>query len=521
MRSPLGRRPSRIAVMICSSVQPPIPVALSGVMFVAYTVPKGPSNFLPPALGWPLGSVWQPQPPAAPKMYLPRVTSAGSAATAAPAHQVTRQVARRSRRTAVILTQSGRHRFPLPSRLSRRLAAVGGVVLLLVPEHPGCLHGLARELAHIGRRSRGTHEQLLVVTEDTLPDRRSTRSRDGHEPVVHAHEHGAVATEPQPHPAIAEGDARRSYAHLDGGARVGALRHGSPDPAAIHPDPHGLVLAASFGGQEEDLGERGHADGVATSCPERGTDARGGANAVALVELGAKVGRLPRRIALLVRLGLARERHHRRGQLPRLGHRRKETQAEHHPEDKPGQSTRAQCHGILHLLSSRPAGWPLLAHEQGLARHDSSSRPSTMSRNCLRMRAVAPQMTSSTVTVKKWTGCGVPSRSQSSVRKMFGSRSVSRGTSSTRSISRPSAWNFTSRVTIPTTGVMMNGVARVAVSSRSPSTSTASGGSLISSHASRKAVSTREPSRSSTMPPGNENCPLWCGTSADFLVKSM
>src|SRR5882672_1789404 len=346
MRSPLGRRPSRIAVMICSSVQPPIPVALSGVMFVAYTVPKGPSNFLPPALGWPLGSLWQPQPPAAPKMNLPRVISDGSAAKAAPAHQVTRQVTRRSRRTAAILTQSPRHRFPLPSRLSRRLAAVGGVILLLVPEHPGCLHGLARELADIGRRPRRTHEELLVVTEDTLPGRRGARAHDGHQPVVHAHERGAVATEPQPHPAVAEGDARRPYAHLDGRPRVGTLRHGGPDPSAIHPDPHGLVLAASFGGQEEDLGQRGHADGVAASRPQRGTDTRGGANAVALAELGAKLGRLPRRLALLVRLGLARERHHRRGQLPRLGHRRRETRAEHQPEGKSGQSTRAQCHGF-------------------------------------------------------------------------------------------------------------------------------------------------------------------------------
>src|SRR5436190_2079872 len=192
MRSPLGRRPSRIAVMICSSVQPPIPVVLSGVMFVAYTVPKGPSNFLPPALGWPLGSVWQPQPPAAPKMYLPRVTSAGSAAKAAPAHQVTRQVTRRSRRTAVILTQSPRHRFPLPSRLSWRLAAVGGVILFLVPEHPGCLHGLARKLPNIGRRPRRTDEQLLVVTQDTLTGRRGARRHDGDEPVVHAHEPGPL-----------------------------------------------------------------------------------------------------------------------------------------------------------------------------------------------------------------------------------------------------------------------------------------------------------------------------------------
>jgi hypothetical protein len=56
-RSPLGRRPDRIPVMICSSVQPPIPVSRSGVMLAAYTVPKGPSNFLPPAFAAPLASV--------------------------------------------------------------------------------------------------------------------------------------------------------------------------------------------------------------------------------------------------------------------------------------------------------------------------------------------------------------------------------------------------------------------------------------------------------------------------------
>ncbi len=57
IRSPLGRRPRRIAVMICSSVQPPMPVFVSGVMLLAYTVPKGPSYFRPPALTTPLGSV--------------------------------------------------------------------------------------------------------------------------------------------------------------------------------------------------------------------------------------------------------------------------------------------------------------------------------------------------------------------------------------------------------------------------------------------------------------------------------
>ena len=84
----------------------------------------------------------------------------------------------------------------------------------------------------------------------------------------------------------------------------------------------------------------------------------------------------------------------------------------------------------------------------------------------------------------------------------------SSGTSITRSISRPSALNWTSPRMMPTTGVMTKGVARVAVSSSSPSTSTASAGMRTSSQASRSAVSTREASRSSQIPPGKENWPL-------------
>ena len=71
-RSPFGRRPSRVAVMICSSVHLPIPVVGSGVMFEAYTVPNGPSYLRPPALRGCFGAVWQPQPAAAPNTYLPR-----------------------------------------------------------------------------------------------------------------------------------------------------------------------------------------------------------------------------------------------------------------------------------------------------------------------------------------------------------------------------------------------------------------------------------------------------------------
>jgi len=71
-RSPFGRRPARVAVMICSSVHLPMPAEGSGVILDEDTVPKGPSYSRPPALSACLGAVWQPQPAAAPKMYFPR-----------------------------------------------------------------------------------------------------------------------------------------------------------------------------------------------------------------------------------------------------------------------------------------------------------------------------------------------------------------------------------------------------------------------------------------------------------------
>ena len=60
--------------MIWSSVQPPIPVCRSGVMFVEYTVPNGPSYLRPPLFRGLSFSVWHPQPPVAPNTYFPRAT---------------------------------------------------------------------------------------------------------------------------------------------------------------------------------------------------------------------------------------------------------------------------------------------------------------------------------------------------------------------------------------------------------------------------------------------------------------
>src|SRR5262245_38708456 len=124
MRSPLGRLPSRMAVMICSSVQPPIPVLMSGVMLLEYTLPNGASYFLPPAFAGPFGTVWQPQPPVAPKMYFPRAISSGVAAKAGAAKSG-RSSSAQPARAAMALLQTRHHtsRFrPLPQR---GLAAVG------------------------------------------------------------------------------------------------------------------------------------------------------------------------------------------------------------------------------------------------------------------------------------------------------------------------------------------------------------------------------------------------------------
>ena len=48
MTDPSGRIPSRIAFASCSSVQRPIPVSLSGVMFEATALKPFSSNTIPP-----------------------------------------------------------------------------------------------------------------------------------------------------------------------------------------------------------------------------------------------------------------------------------------------------------------------------------------------------------------------------------------------------------------------------------------------------------------------------------------
>src|SRR5580765_705857 len=110
-RSPLGRRPDRMAVMIWSSVHLPMHVSGSGVILVAYTVPKGPSYFRPPAFSAVAalsGSVWHPQPAATPKTYLPRaISSFDGGAVCAPAGTAPARAAR---------TTTPRHTRPAESR---------------------------------------------------------------------------------------------------------------------------------------------------------------------------------------------------------------------------------------------------------------------------------------------------------------------------------------------------------------------------------------------------------------------
>src|SRR3970282_259563 len=77
---------------------------------VAHPVPTPPPYSRPPALAGPLGSVWQPHPPVAPKTYLPRAISAGDAARAGLAAD--RSTAGASVPMALLQTPPARNRFP-------------------------------------------------------------------------------------------------------------------------------------------------------------------------------------------------------------------------------------------------------------------------------------------------------------------------------------------------------------------------------------------------------------------------
>src|SRR5947207_2734012 len=100
-------------------------------MLLEYTVPKGPSNRRPPALIGPsrlvvpslTRSVWQPQPPVAPKTYLPRAMSAALGCASARNEQVTdsantttrgsrRRKGRPARRMIEVRTTEGARWFP-------------------------------------------------------------------------------------------------------------------------------------------------------------------------------------------------------------------------------------------------------------------------------------------------------------------------------------------------------------------------------------------------------------------------
>src|SRR5215472_13860502 len=96
-------------------------------MLAAYTVPKGPVNFLPPAFTGPLGTVWQPQPAAAPNTALPRAISAGSAAPATPVEKSNTHA-----------TTTNRIMSPLLTRLAvSSFHRSGGRVFVSRPAGPG------------------------------------------------------------------------------------------------------------------------------------------------------------------------------------------------------------------------------------------------------------------------------------------------------------------------------------------------------------------------------------------------
>src|SRR5581483_2676413 len=90
--------PFRIAASNCSSLQMPMPVSGSGVMFGATILPKGVSIGRPPANGWLLpGTVWQLAQSETIVRYRPRSICVNSWGSASPA----RQAALEKRRTAM------------------------------------------------------------------------------------------------------------------------------------------------------------------------------------------------------------------------------------------------------------------------------------------------------------------------------------------------------------------------------------------------------------------------------------
>src|SRR5215471_10758641 len=344
MRSPLGRRPRRMAVMICASVQLPIPAFGSGVMLLEYTVPNGPSYLRPPALRTPFGSVWQPQPPVAPKTYLPRASWSGSAARASIAEPRRSRIANSIVITVTLQTSVSPRRFPR-SALGL-LPAIRDVVLLLVPERPVVLRHIAREGAIRRRRARRRHQHLLRLGQAPLPGRGGIGAPDHGEPVMGPHENGAVAVQPEAYPAVTHRHARRPREHLDGRLGVRSRRDGDPQPASIEPRAHGLRLGCARGRRhEKHLRQGGEPDGVASHRAQGCAHAGAGTNAVPHLELVAQVDGVPLAVAPFVPVRLAAESDHGRGQLARLRQRPRRSDGEEEDE-QPGREPCAHDHDL-------------------------------------------------------------------------------------------------------------------------------------------------------------------------------
>src|SRR5437870_6180883 len=216
-------------------------------------------------------------------MYFPRATSSGVAAIAGAAESRSSNAPAAMIPMAFVqtrtVTESSNH------STQWRLAAVGDVVLLLVPEHPQPLSLLACDLAVLGGWTRGGHEHFLQLGQAPLPRPGLARATDHGQAVVGAHDHRAVPVETEAHAAIAHGDTCRSCDHLDGRLRMDTRRHGHPEPPTI--ESQGDRAPRTQRRQNEDLRQRRKPDGVAAARSERGPHGWTRSHSVAHAELVA------------------------------------------------------------------------------------------------------------------------------------------------------------------------------------------------------------------------------------------
>src|SRR4029079_11626062 len=242
-------------------------------------------------------------------------------------------------------------RLNRPSGLGGRAAVAAGHVLVRVPAHPRRRQRIDREGDRRGRRPGRRHRELLWTGQGALP--LLVRPRAHHAAVVRLYQEGAVRAPADPDARAAHGDDGRPGAHLDLGGRGAARHHRHPEPAAVEPDARRAGLGPRLAAQNRDLGAGDDPQGLAARGANRDPAAQLGAEAVALVDVGAKGRGHPRGRVLTVELCHPPERDELGRQLARLRARGRHRRG--NEEDHPSQDGRP--HVVGHAQTSVDLGW--------------------------------------------------------------------------------------------------------------------------------------------------------------------